>query len=119
MMKRIIIVGLVLIIIIPLAFYGYYYYSLKKANYEFYEYWYSKEFFPDTYTGIVSEIKKYKNFYVVSISVSKDNDRVYNVCQRETHFQVGDTIVKEKEDYKLYKVSEKSKREVEIIFCKK
>lgn len=118
-MKKNIIVVLVLIIIIPLFFYGYYYYSLKKANYKFYKYWYSEEFFPDTYTGVVSEIKKHKNFYVVSISVPNDNDRVYNVCQKKINFQLGDTIVKEREEYKLYKISKKSKKEIEIIFCKK
>jgi hypothetical protein len=118
-MKKYLKYVLLLLILIPLGYYGYYYYSLKKANQEHFEYWYSEEYIPDSFTGIVTEVNVYDEFYVVVIKVNNQKDRVFNICQKNIVFQKEDSIFKEKSSDKLYKIFTNQKKQIDFSFCKK
>lgn len=108
---------LALIVMIPIAYYGYYYFSLKNANKEFHNYWYEKEYFPDSFEGVVSELSSYDGYYVMSVKVKNENDRVFNICQKRIIISVGDSIGKQKNSYDLYKYTNNAKEVLSLSFC--
>ena len=116
-MRKVVKTVLALIILIPITYYGYYYFSLKKANREFHAYWYEKEYFPDSFEGVVSELNSYDGYYVMSIKVKNENDRVFNVCQKSIMISVGDSISKQKESYDLYKYINNKRELLSLSFC--
>lgn len=116
-MKKIVKIVLALIVLIPIAYYGYYYFSLKNANKEFHNYWYEKEYFPDSFEGVVSELNSYDGYYVISVKVENENDRVFNVCQKSIMISVGDSIGKQKESYDLYKYGKNRRELLSLTFC--
>ena len=121
MKKSIIFLGFVLLsaMILTIGIYEYYYYSMKSANREHYEKWLKEDFLIDSYTGTVSEIQSFNNdFYVITISVPNQNDRVYNWCEKKIDIRNGDIIVKENNNFNLYKVHNGMKILLKYNFCK-